>query len=87
MRWKITDSADPVEDGPQPPLRLVPQPQRLQGALEPAARRVEAGLKIVEFPTCEGARVGGATGAPSIPTGIAFLKKLWLEILRGRKIE
>lgn len=44
-------------------------------------RAMKMGLKIAEFPTYEGSRVGGATGAPSIPTGIAFLKKLWAELL------
>lgn len=36
-------------------------------------------LKIVEFPTVEGQRVAGDTGAPSIPTGLRFLKRLWIE--------
>lgn len=38
-------------------------------------------LKIVEFPTQEGARIGGETKAPSIPTGIQFLKCLWRELV------
>lgn len=38
-------------------------------------------LKIVEFPTNEGQRVAGDTGAPSIDTGIKFLKRLWTELL------
>ena len=41
-------------------------------------------LKVVEFPTVEGQRVAGDTGAPSIPTGIRFLKRLWTELtVRG----
>lgn len=43
-------------------------------------RALKAGLKIVEFPTHEGQRVAGETGAPSIPTGIRFLKKLFAEL-------
>ena len=42
-------------------------------------RALKHGLKIVEFPTVEGQRVAGDTGAPSIPTGIRFLKRLWRE--------
>lgn len=42
-------------------------------------RSLRAGLRIAEFPTYEGERVAGDTGAPSIPTGIRFLKKLWSE--------
>jgi glycosyltransferase involved in cell wall biosynthesis len=37
-------------------------------------------MTIVEFPTIEGQRVAGGTGAPSIPTGIRFLKRLWREL-------
>jgi len=42
-------------------------------------RSMKKGLKIVEFPTVEGNRVYGVTGAPSIPTGIAFIKRFALE--------
>jgi len=38
-------------------------------------RSMKKGLKIVEFPTVEGNRVYGVTGAPSIPTGVAFIKR------------
>ena len=34
-------------------------------------------LRIKEFPTHEGLRVAGETGAPSIPTGLRFLKRLF----------
>lgn len=43
-------------------------------------RALKKGLKIVEFPTCEGRRVAGKTGAPSIPTGLRFLRRLYSEI-------
>lgn len=39
-------------------------------------RALHRGLNIHEFPTHEGQRVAGDTGAPSIPTGLAFLKCL-----------
>lgn len=38
-------------------------------------------LRIKEFPTIEGQRVAGDTGAPSFQTGIKFLKRLWSELL------
>lgn len=34
---------------------------------------------IVEFPTIEGHRIAGVTGAPSIPTGLRFVRRLWRE--------
>lgn len=45
-------------------------------------RSLNAGLKIVEFPTIEGQRVAGDTGAPSIPTGIKFIKRFFYELKR-----
>ena len=36
--------------------------------------------KIVEFPTYEGDRIAGYSKAPSIPTGINFLKRLLKEV-------
>ena len=47
-------------------------------------RAMKRGLKIVELPTREGQRLGGASTAKSIPTGILFLKQLWREIALGR---
>lgn len=38
-------------------------------------------LKFVEFPTIEGQGIAGQTGAPSIPTGLRFIRRLGLEIL------
>ncbi len=46
-------------------------------------RSFQKRLNIVEFPTHEGARIGGETKAPSIPTGIRFLKCLGREMLLG----
>ena len=42
-------------------------------------RALKASLRIEEFPTHEGARVAGVTGAPSIPTGLRFLRKIVME--------
>jgi len=36
-------------------------------------------LTIKEFPTIEGQRVAGETGAPSIPTGLRFIKRFLTE--------
>ncbi|MBX3022821.1 MAG: glycosyltransferase [Bdellovibrionales bacterium] len=47
-------------------------------------RALKARLNIAEFPTHEGQRLAGDTGAQSIPTGIRFLKKLWREFRIGR---
>ncbi len=43
-------------------------------------RALKKKLNIVEFPTHEGQRVAGDTGAPSIPTGIRFVKRLFAEL-------
>ncbi len=48
-------------------------------------RSLKLGLKVAEFPTIEGARIGGESQAKSIPTGIKFLKLLWHEIIIGRR--
>jgi glycosyltransferase involved in cell wall biosynthesis len=40
-------------------------------------------LAIVEFPTQEGPRIAGKSGAPSFPTGLKFLKRLWAELHSG----
>jgi glycosyltransferase involved in cell wall biosynthesis len=43
-------------------------------------RALKRRMTIVEFPTREGARVAGVSGAPSFPTGLRFLKRLWSEL-------
>ncbi len=45
-------------------------------------RALKTRLKVVEFPTIEGQRVAGATGAPSFDTGVRFIKRLWTEATR-----
>ena len=42
-------------------------------------RALKQRMAIVEFPTREGPRVAGETGAPSFPTGLLFLRRLWTE--------
>ncbi|MCX6631394.1 MAG: glycosyltransferase family 2 protein [Candidatus Solibacter sp.] len=42
-------------------------------------RAMKHGLNIIEFPTVEGQRVAGETGAPSVGTGLRFIRKLWTE--------
>jgi len=42
-------------------------------------RALKKRMTIVEFPTREGLRVAGVSGAPSFPTGLRFLKRLWAE--------
>jgi len=42
-------------------------------------RALKHGMRIEEFPTFEGPRVAGTTGAPSIPTGLRFLRRLFIE--------
>ena len=44
-------------------------------------RSLKNQLKLAEFPTNEGQRVAGETGAHSFPTGIKFLKRLWTELI------
>ena len=46
-------------------------------------RALRKGMSIAEFPTYEGQRVAGETGASSLPTGLRFLKKLWFEWRRS----
>lgn len=47
-------------------------------------RAMKLGLNIAEVPTLEGQRIGGESGAPSIPTGMLFLRFLFREITVGR---
>ena len=45
-------------------------------------RALKQGMKVIEFPTVEGERVAGETGAPSIPTGLRFIRRLLIETFR-----
>ena len=42
---------------------------------------MKSGMRIVEIPTVEGQRLGGETKAPSLRTGLAFVRYLVAEIL------
>ncbi|HEY9840226.1 MAG: glycosyltransferase family 2 protein [Candidatus Sericytochromatia bacterium] len=46
-------------------------------------RSLKLGLKIAEFPTLEGNRIGPEKGSPSIQTGLAFLKLYGRELRLG----
>jgi len=48
-------------------------------------RSMKLGLPVAEFPTSEGARIGGESYAKSLPTGMRFLRLLWDEIRVGRR--
>jgi len=43
-------------------------------------RAIKTKKKIVEFPTYEGNRIAGYSKAPSIPTGLRFIKRLLKEV-------
>lgn len=45
-------------------------------------RALKKKLKIAEFPTFEGSRLGGKTGAKSIPTGLRFVKMFLKELVK-----
>lgn len=47
-------------------------------------RALNAKMNIVEFPSIEGQRVAGETGAQSIPTGLRFIKRFLTELKRKR---
>lgn len=47
-------------------------------------RALKQRMNIIEFPTIEGERVAGESGAPSIPTGLRFIRRLLLETFRGQ---
>lgn len=48
-------------------------------------RALKLGLPVAEIPTREGPRIGGRSGARSIPTGLLFLRYLLREVLIGRR--
>jgi glycosyltransferase involved in cell wall biosynthesis len=45
-------------------------------------RALRAGARVVEFPTHEHPRIAGNTGAPSIPTGLRFVRRFFTELMR-----
>lgn len=64
-------------------LRLKAATDRFDIEFLMSIRAMKLGLKISEFPTREGTRIGGVSTAESLPTGILFIKRLWTEIRLG----
>jgi hypothetical protein len=60
-----------------------PQSNGFTVEYEMTARALRLGLDIREIPTREGRRLGGGSTASSIPTGIAFLRFLVGQWIRG----
>ena len=48
-------------------------------------RALKMKLRIIEFPTIEGERIAGETGAPSIPTGLRFIRRFFIELFEPSK--
>lgn len=48
-------------------------------------RAMKKRLRIAEFPTHEGQRIGGESGSKSLPTGIRFIRCFWHELFSQRK--
>ena len=46
-------------------------------------RAMKLGMKVAEFPTIEGQRVGGVSTAESWTTGVEFIKLFWRELVVG----
>jgi hypothetical protein len=49
-------------------------------------RALKLGMKIDEFPTREGERIGGATNFPSLQTGLKELGLIWDELRLGQSV-
>jgi glycosyltransferase involved in cell wall biosynthesis len=47
-------------------------------------RALKLNLRVAEFPTIEGQRIGGQSNARAIPTGLRFLRLLFKEIMIGK---
>ncbi|PIQ26654.1 hypothetical protein COW36_01160 [bacterium (Candidatus Blackallbacteria) CG17_big_fil_post_rev_8_21_14_2_50_48_46] len=60
--------------------RLAPDGPGYTIEYQSTIRALKYGLKIAEFPTREGNRIGPEKGSPSIQTGIAFLKLYFREL-------
>ena len=65
--------------------RLSPDASDYTIEYQMTSRAMAARLRIAEFPTHEGERIAGESGAPSIPTGLRFLRCLWREWRRAGK--
>ena len=63
--------------------RLAPQSTTFTIEYELSIRAMKQGLKIKEFPTAEGNRVGGRSKVPSFRAGFIFVRLLLREVCRG----
>ena len=50
-------------------------------------RALKLKMKISEIPTSEGQRIGGESGAKSIPTGLLFLRFVFKELIVGKRFD
>ncbi|MBI4678750.1 MAG: glycosyltransferase family 2 protein [Elusimicrobia bacterium] len=63
--------------------RLAPDADGFVIEFQMTMRAMKLGLHVAELPTREGQRLGGHSTASSLPTGLVFLRALYLE-LRGK---
>ncbi|MBI4551545.1 MAG: glycosyltransferase family 2 protein [Candidatus Latescibacteria bacterium] len=68
-------------------LRLNPDGPGFVIEYQMSIRALKLGLPVAEIPTREGPRIGGRSGARSIPTGLLFLRYLLREVLIGRRFQ
>ena len=66
-------------------LKLAPQSMGYTIEYEMTIRAMKQRMRIVEIPTIEGDRIGGRTKAPSLYTGLVFLRFFIAEIFRKGK--
>ena len=65
--------------------QLVPVSMGYTIEFETSIRAMKLGLRIAEFPTYEGDRVGGESYAKSLPTGLRMLRTLLSELRTGHR--
>lgn len=63
--------------------RINPDAEGFAIEFQMSIRALKHRMKIAEFPTREGNRIGGHSGSAAIPTGLKFLYYLWRELLIG----
>jgi hypothetical protein len=63
--------------------RMAPDADGFPIEYQLSIRAMKLGLKIAELPTREGARLGGASTASSVPTGLVFLRQIFREVRIG----
>lgn len=65
--------------------RLAPDGPGYTIEYQTSIRAYQLGLKVIEFPTVEGQRIGGQSDAKALATGIRFLRLYCAELARRRK--